>query len=69
MTADRAPGTTEQPTAEQPAKDDCEDTTEPVDAESLHHWQQACAAMPPMTADEIETVAVVLRRIDQRRKS
>ncbi|MEV6624947.1 hypothetical protein AB0M83_21295 [Amycolatopsis sp. NPDC051106] len=64
MTADRAPSTTEQPAAEQLAK---EEHAEPIDPEGLEYWRRACAALPPMTEDEIERLAVVHRRIDQRR--
>lgn len=67
MTADRAPSSTEQPAAGQLAKEDHAEPTEPIDPEGLEYWRQACAALPPMTDDEIERLAVVLRRIDQRR--
>ncbi|MGW5718349.1 hypothetical protein ACWEVP_19435 [Amycolatopsis sp. NPDC003865] len=66
MTADRAPSTAEQPAAEQPAKEDHAELAEPIDPEGLEYWRRACAALPPMTGDEIERLAVVLRRIDQR---
>jgi transcriptional regulator with XRE-family HTH domain len=33
--------------------------------DSWEYWGLICAAMPPMTDDQIATVATVLRRIDQ----
>jgi transcriptional regulator with XRE-family HTH domain len=42
--------------------------TGPPDADdSWEYWGLICAAMPPMTTEEIASVAFVLRRIDQRR--
>ena len=38
-----------------------------MDPESYAYWRRACAALPPMSPEEIATVAVVLRRIDDRR--
>lgn len=35
---------------------------------SWEYWGLICATMPPMTDDQIATVATVLRRIDQHRK-
>lgn len=37
-----------------------------IDPESYRYWKRACAALPPMTAEEIAAVGVVLRRIDAR---
>lgn len=37
--------------------------------DSWEYWDVICAAMPPMTDDEITTVATVLNRIDARRES
>lgn len=34
---------------------------------SLAHWEDTCAAMPPMSPEAIQVVAIILRRIDQRR--
>ncbi|MGC7101647.1 hypothetical protein ACPZ19_43825 [Amycolatopsis lurida] len=56
---------TEQPAKEGQDKQDEQD--ESLDAEGLAYWRRACATLPPMTADEIETLTAVLRRIDQRR--
>lgn len=41
----------------------------PADADdSWEYWGLICATMPPMTSDQIATVATVLRRIDQHRE-
>jgi hypothetical protein len=37
-----------------------------IDPESYRYWKRACAALPPMTPEEIAAVGVVLRRIDAR---
>lgn len=37
------------------------------DAERFRRWERKCAKMQPMTQEAIEAVAVVLRRIDERR--
>ncbi|MFB9727294.1 helix-turn-helix transcriptional regulator [Haloechinothrix salitolerans] len=45
------------------------DFTGPSGADnSWEYWGLICAAMPPMTADQIATVATVLRRIDKHRE-
>lgn len=36
--------------------------------DSWEYWGLICAAMPPMTDDQIATVATVLRRIDKNRE-
>jgi hypothetical protein len=38
-----------------------------VDDEAIAFWDDTCAAMPPMSPATIEAVAVIVRRIDQRR--
>jgi hypothetical protein len=38
-----------------------------VDDEAIAFWDDTCAAMPPMNPATIEAVAVIVRRIDQRR--
>ncbi|SDC20339.1 hypothetical protein SAMN05216174_101492 [Actinokineospora iranica] len=44
--------------------------TGPPDADdSWEYWGLICAAMPPMTSEQIASVAVVLRRIDQQRQN
>lgn len=48
-----------EPTPEVPPGQDADSDRE--------YWQRVCAAMPPMTPDEIADVATVLRRIDARR--
>lgn len=35
--------------------------------ESFEYWELICAAMPPMTSDELASVVTILRRIDHRR--
>ncbi|WP_432850822.1 hypothetical protein ACQPXB_09075 [Amycolatopsis sp. CA-161197] len=66
MTADRATDTNGHPTTAEHAEEDHAALVEPIDPEGLEYWQRTCATWPPMTAEEIETLAVVLRRIDQR---
>jgi hypothetical protein len=66
------PATTENNTAPpQPdnAKDDHKTESGPVgvDGEAIAFWDDTCAAMPPMSPATIEAVAVIVRRIDQRR--
>lgn len=48
-------------------EDKPDDTGSSIDAESRSYWKRAVSAMPPMTPEEIATVAVILRRIDTRR--
>jgi hypothetical protein len=38
-----------------------------VDDEAIAFWDDTCAAMPPLSPATIEAVAVIVRRIDQRR--
>jgi hypothetical protein len=38
-----------------------------VDDEAIAFWDDTCAAMPPLSPTTIEAVAVIVRRIDQRR--
>jgi hypothetical protein len=38
-----------------------------VDDEAIAFWDDTCAAMPPMSPATIEAIAVIVRRIDQRR--
>lgn len=40
-----------------------------IDPDSWQYWDESCADMPPMTREEIETVAMALRRISGRRTS
>jgi transcriptional regulator with XRE-family HTH domain len=40
-------------------------TGQPGADDSWEYWGLICAAMPPMTEDQIATVATVLRRIDK----
>jgi transcriptional regulator with XRE-family HTH domain len=45
------------------------DLTGPPGADdSWEYWGLICAAMPPMTGEQIATVATVLRRIDHHRR-
>lgn len=37
-----------------------------IDPDSYRYWKRACAALSPMTPEEIAAVGVVLRRIDDR---
>lgn len=46
--------------------DECRDAAK-RDLESAAYWARVCAALPPMTAEEIADIAVILRRIDERR--
>ena len=43
------------------------DSAASMDPEGARYWREACAALPPMTPEEIAAVAVILRRIDARR--
>lgn len=38
-----------------------------VDDEAIAFWDDTCAAMPPLNPATIEAIAVIVRRIDQRR--
>jgi hypothetical protein len=38
-----------------------------VDDEAIAFWDDTCAAMPPLSPATIEAIAVIVRRIDQRR--
>ncbi len=38
-----------------------------VDDEAIAFWDATCAAMPPMSPATIEAIAIIVRRIDQRR--
>lgn len=38
-----------------------------VDDEAIAFWDDTCAAMPPLNPTTIEAIAVIVRRIDQRR--
>jgi len=48
-------------------EDKRDDTASSIDEESQAYWTRTVSAMPPMTPEEIATVAVILRRIDARR--
>ena len=66
------PATTKNKTAQaQPDNTKGEHETEggwaSVDEEAIEFWDDTCAAMPPMSPATIEAVAVIVRRIDQRR--
>ncbi len=66
------PGTTKNNTAQpQPGNTKGDHETEGgavgVDDEAITFWDDTCAAMPPMSPATIEAVAVIVRRIDQRR--
>lgn len=39
-----------------------------IDLESYRYWKAVVARMPPMTQEEIEAVARILNRIDERRR-
>jgi hypothetical protein len=39
-----------------------------IDPESFRYWKAVVARMPPMTQEEIEAVARILNRIDERRR-
>lgn len=43
--------------------------TEPAESASDAYWREICAAMPPMTDADISAVAVILRQIDNDRRS
>jgi hypothetical protein len=38
-----------------------------VDDEAIAFWDDTCAAMPPLNPATIEAIALIVRRIDQRR--
>lgn len=38
-----------------------------VDDEAIAFWDDTCAAIPPLSPTTIEAIAVIVRRIDQRR--
>ena len=44
-------------------------SAEPAESASDAYWRELCAAMPPMTDDDIRAVAVILRQIDEDRQS
>jgi hypothetical protein len=66
------PTTTEHNTA-QPSPDSTKDNHETegatigVDYEAVAFWDDTCAALPPLSPATIEAIAVIVRRIDQRR--
>lgn len=55
-----------QPEGHEGSDDDQQARELGIDPESYRYWKRACAAMPPMTPEEIAAVGVVLRRIDNR---
>ena len=38
-----------------------------VDDEAIAFWDDTCAALPPLSPATIEAIAIIVRRIDQRR--
>ena len=72
MTPRSRPATTENNTAQpQPDNPKGDHETESgsvgVDDEAIAFWDDTCAAMPPLNPATIEAIAVIVRRIDQRR--
>jgi hypothetical protein len=66
------PASTENNTAQPPSdntKDDHETkgASASVDDEAIAFWDDTCAALPPLSPVSIEAIAVIVRRIDQRR--
>jgi hypothetical protein len=55
-----------QPHGDEGSEDDQQARELGIDPESYRYWKRACAALPPMTSEEIAAVGVVLRRIDAR---
>lgn len=55
-----------QPESHEGSDDDQQARELGIDPESYRYWKRACAALPPMTPEEIAAVGVVLRRIDAR---
>jgi hypothetical protein len=72
LTLRSRPATTKNNTT-QPQPDNTKDDHETeggsvgVDDEAITFWDDTCAAMPPLSPATIEAVAVIVRRIDQRR--
>lgn len=66
------PATTDNNTA-QPQLDNAKDDHETdggsigVDDEAIAFWDDTCAAMQPLSTATIEAIALIVRRIDQRR--
>lgn len=62
------PNNTAQPPPDS-TKEDHETDNGPVgvDDEAIAFWDHTCAAMPPLSPATIEAIAVIVRRIDQRR--
>ena len=61
-------GTTADPAVPEPRAED-QTGTEPAESASDAYWREICAAMPPMTDEDIRAVAVILREIDQERRT
>jgi len=72
MTSRSGPATTKNNTA-QPQPDNAkgdhetEGSSVGVDDEAIAFWDDTCAAMPPLSPATIEAIALIVRRIDQRR--
>jgi len=39
-----------------------------LDDEAIDYWDDACAALPPMSPEAVAAVAVIVRAIDARRQ-
>jgi hypothetical protein len=66
------PTTTENNTAQPPPDNtkgdhETEGASIGVDNEAIAFWDDTCAALPPLNPATIEAIAVIVRRIDQRR--
>jgi hypothetical protein len=68
MTADQAPDAAGAQMAPGP-QTESQASVEQAASESDAYWREICAAMPPMTDADIRAVAVILRQIDEDRRS
>jgi hypothetical protein len=62
------PNKTAQPSPDSTKEDhDTDNGSVGVDDDAIAFWDHTCAAMPPLSPATIEAIAIIVRRIDQRR--
>ena len=67
-TAVTTPNNTAQPPPDSTKEDhETDNGSVGVNDEAIAFWDHTCAAMPPLSPATIEAIAVIVRRIDQRR--